>query len=235
MKGFVNSFQSMGAVDGPGLRFVVFTQGCPLHCPYCHNPETQSAGGTAYTAEEIVQKVLRYRPYFGEEGGVTVSGGEPLLQPEFVTELFSMLHKEGIHTALDTSGAGNLEQAAEVLQYTDLVLCDLKFSSEDAYRTHCGGSLAQTLRFMELTEQKKIPMWIRHVVAPGLTDTPESIRAIQHLGQRFSNVVKFEWLPFKNICKVKYDKLQVTFPMGDSPSYSQAQVDALVASAIELC
>ena len=166
---------------------------------------------------------------------MTVSGGEPLLQPEFVTELFSMLQKEGIHTALDTSGTGNLKQAAEVLQYTDLVLCDLKFSSEDAYRTHCGGSLAQTLRFMELTEQKKIPMWIRHVVAPGLTDTPESIRAIQHLGQRFSNVVKFEWLPFKNICKVKYDKLQVPFPMGDSPSYSQAQVDALVASAIELC
>ena len=235
MNGFINSFQSMGAVDGPGLRFVVFTQGCPLRCAYCHNPETQESGGTCYTAEEVLQKVLRYRPYFGREGGVTVSGGEPLLQSEFVAELFALLKAEGIHTALDTSGAGDPEKAAEVLRYTDLVLCDLKFPTEEAYRKHCGGSLLQTLAFMKLTEERKIPMWIGHVVAPGLTDTPENIRAIRLLGEGFSNTVKFEWLPFKNICKVKYDKLGRPFPMGDSPSYTQDQVDRLVARADGLC
>ena len=232
MKGYINSFQSMGAVDGPGLRYVVFMQGCPLRCPYCHNPETWQQGeGERFTPEDVCKKALRYRPYFGQDGGVTVSGGEPLMQPAFVEELFSLLKAEGIHTALDTSGAGNLNKAEEVLQYTDLVLCDLKFSTEEAYWEYCGGSLSHTLSFMKLAEEMKIPMWIRHVVAPGLTDTPENIRSVRLLGERFTNVVKFEWLPFRNICKVKYDKLGLDFPMGDRASYPQTQLDALIDQA----
>ncbi len=232
MDGYINSFQSMGAVDGPGLRYVIFMQGCPLRCAYCHNPETWKQGeGESYSPEAVCEKVLRYRPYFGQEGGVTVSGGEPLLQPEFVAELFSLLKAEGIHTALDTSGAGNLEKAAKVLNHTDLVLCDLKFSSEDEYQKHCGGSLSHTLAFMRLAETRKIPMWIRHVVAPGLTDSPESIRAIRRLAEGFSNLVKIEWLPFKNICKVKYDRLKLDFSMADSASYSQARVNELVSES----
>ena len=147
MEGRVSSVQSMGAVDGPGLRYVVFLQGCPLRCAYCHNPETWDlTGGTPYTAEDLCKTILRYRPYFGENGGVTVSGGEPLLQPEFVAELFRRLHEHNIHTALDTAGAGDLSRAKQVLKHTDLVLCDIKFPTEAQYKAHCGGSL-QTLIF----------------------------------------------------------------------------------------
>ena len=146
MEGRVSSVQSMGAVDGPGLRYVVFLQGCPLRCAYCHNPETWDlTGGTPYTAEDLCKTILRYRPYFGENGGVTVSGGEPLLQPEFVAELFRRLHEHSIHTALDTAGAGDLSRAKQVLKHTNLVLCDIKFPTEAQYKAHCGGSLQHTV------------------------------------------------------------------------------------------
>ena len=229
MEGRISSVQSMGAVDGPGLRYVVFLQGCPLRCKYCHNPETWSCeGGTVQTAESLCHTVSRYRMYFGDTGGITVSGGEPLLQADFVAELFERLHREHIHTALDTSAAGNLEQAEKVLRHTDLVLCDLKFSSEDLYREHCGGSLAHTLRFLKKTEEMGIPVWIRHVVAPGLTDTPESIRAIKELCSHFSNIEKIEWLPFKNLCVPKYESLGLKFAMGDSPALSDRQIEKLL-------
>ncbi len=232
MNGYINSFQSMGAVDGPGLRYVIFMQGCPLRCIYCHNPETwRTREGEICTPEFVCERIIRYQPYFGEEGGVTVSGGEPLMQPEFVAALFCLLKEKGIHTALDTSGAGELKKAAEVLKYTDLVLCDLKFSTEEAYREHCGGSLSHTLAFMRLAETMKVPMWVRHVVAPGLTDSPENIREIKRIAEDFSNLVKIEWLPFKNICKVKYDRLKLDFTMGDSTSYSQKQVNQLVSES----
>ncbi len=211
MKGSINSFQSMGAVDGPGIRFVVFMQGCPLRCIYCHNPETWSLRGEEYSVDDVVRKILRYRPYFGEEGGVTVSGGEPLLQWEFVTELFQRLKAEGIHTALDTSGTGSLDGAAELLAYTDLVLCDLKFSTEEEYREYCRGSLAQVLSFLKLTEQMRIPLWIRHVVVPGLTDGAPSISRITEMAEEHANLCKFERLPFEKLCISKYEALGIPF------------------------
>lgn len=230
MEGRVSSVQSMGAVDGPGLRYVVFLQGCPLRCAYCHNPETWDlTGGTPYTAEDLCKTILRYRPYFGENGGVTVSGGEPLLQPEFVAELFRRLHKHNIHTALDTAGAGDLSRAKQVLKHTDLVLCDIKFPTEAQYKSHCGGSLQHTVDFMRLTESMHIPLWVRHVVAPGLSDTVESLRAVKALAESFSNLEKIEWLPFKNICAAKYKALHIPFPMGDKPSFSQSHVEALLS------
>jgi pyruvate formate lyase activating enzyme len=211
MRGRINSFQSMGAVDGPGIRFVVFMQGCPLRCIYCHNPETWSLGGEEYSVDDVVRKILRYRPYFGEEGGVTVSGGEPLLQWEFVTELFRRLKAEGIHTALDTSGTGSLDGAAELLSYTDLVLCDLKFSSEEDYREYCSGSLEEVLSFLKLTEQMRIPLWIRHVVVPGLTDSESSISRIMEMSEAHSNLCKLERLPLKKLCISKYEALGIPF------------------------
>lgn len=214
MKARINSFQSMGAVDGPGIRFVTFLQGCPLRCAYCHNPETWSLfGGEEYSVDEVLQKVLRYRPYFRDGGGVTLSGGEPLLQAEFVSELFRRLKTEGIHTALDTSGNGDPVGAGEVLKHTDLVLCDLKFPTEEGYRQYCKGSLQQVRSFLEITERLRIPLWIRHVVVPGLTDGEEKIKEIVRIARRYSNLEKIELLPFKKICAAKYDALGVPFPM----------------------
>ena len=205
----------MGAVDGPGIRYVVFMQGCPLRCVYCHNPETWSLEGQEYSIEEICQKIKRFKPYFGVNGGVTVSGGEPLLQWEFVSELFRRLKEEGIHTALDTSGAGSIHGSAEVLKYTDLVLCDLKFSTQEAYRQYCNGSLDQTLAFLQLTEQKQVPLWIRHVMVPGLTDDKESLIRIAGLAKQYANLSKFEMLPFRKLCIAKYEAMGIHFPLAD--------------------
>ena len=162
MTGFVNSIQSLGAVDGPGVRYVVFMQGCPLRCVYCHNPDTWlTEGGTPTDADELVRRALRFRPYWKNGGGVTVTGGEPLLQADFVAEFFEKLHEHGVHTALDTSGVGNLAQAEKVLEHTDLVLCDLKFLSKADYLKNCRADYGQIERFLQLTAMKGVPLWIR--------------------------------------------------------------------------
>lgn len=227
MTGRVHSFQTMGAVDGPGVRFVVFLQGCPLRCAYCHNPDTwDPQGGEPYTPQAICEKILRYRPYL-RHGGVTVSGGEPLMQASFVAELFRLLREQGIHTALDTSGTGNLEQAREVLAETDLVLCDLKFAEEDDYRTHCGASFDQVLRFLKLTQTMAVPLWIRHVVVPGLTDAPDQVRQIARIAGRFDNLQKLELLPFRKLCAEKYERMGIPFPLADTPEMEEDGIRAL--------
>lgn len=269
IKGRINSFQSMGAVDGPGVRFVVFMQGCPLRCVYCHNPDTWGPGGEEYGVEEVLEKARRFRPYFGDDGGVTVSGGEPLTQWEFVSELFRRLKEEGFHTALDTSGTGGFrgvsggenaaggreeagcastrkaaspedtreavsptnaretvcpEGARKVLKYTDLVLCDLKFSTEEEYRRYCGGRLTEVLSFLELTEQMRVPLWIRHVIVPGLTDGEESVSGIAEMAKRFANLKKVELLPFKKLCVSKYEALGIPFPLADYNECTNAKM-----------
>ena len=231
MEGRVHSLQSLGTVDGPGLRYVVFLQGCPLRCVYCHNPDTwDPAGGAVMGTEELVEKILRCRPYFGTEGGVTVSGGEPLLQAEFVTQLFARLKQEGVHTALDTSGAGDLGKAPALLEVTDLVLLDLKFPTEEGYRQHCRGSLGQTEAFAALVAEKQVPLWVRHVVAPGLNDTLEDMAAVKSWAQRQPTLEKIEWLPFHNLCLEKYQQLGVPFPLADTPPMDRERLDRLIAA-----
>ena len=231
MEGWVHSLQSLGTVDGPGLRYVVFLQGCPLRCVYCHNPDTwDPAGGAVMDTEELVEKILRCRPYFGAEGGVTVSGGEPLLQAEFVTQLFARLKREGVHTALDTSGAGDLGKAPALLEVTDLVLLDLKFPTEEGYRQHCRGSLGQTEAFAALVAEKQVPLWVRHVVAPGLNDTLEDMAAVKSWAQRQPTLEKIEWLPFHNLCLEKYQQLGVPFPLADTPPMDREKLDRLIAA-----
>lgn len=227
MTGRVHSFQTMGAVDGPGVRFVVFLQGCPLRCAYCHNPDTwDPQGGEPYTPQAVCEKILRYRPYL-RHGGVTVSGGEPLMQAPFVAALFRLLHEHRLHTALDTSGIGNLESAREVLAHTDLVLCDLKFAGEDGYRTHCGASFNQVLRFLKLTQTMAVPLWIRHVVVPGLTDAPDQVRQIARIAGRFDNLQKLELLPFRKLCAEKYERMGIPFPLADTPEMEEDGIRAL--------
>ena len=231
MEGRVHSLQSLGTVDGPGLRYVVFLQGCPLRCVYCHNPDTwDPAGGAVMGTEELVEKILRCRPYFGAEGGVTVSGGEPLLQAEFVTQLFARLKQEGVHTALDTSGAGDLGKAPALLEVTDLVLLDLKFPTEEGYRQHCRGSLGQTEAFAALVAEKQVPLWVRHVVAPGLNDTLEDMAAVKCWAERQPTLEKIEWLPFHNLCLEKYQQLGVPFPLADTPPMDREKLDRLIAA-----
>ena len=216
--GRVHSFQSLGAVDGPGLRAVLFLQGCPLRCVYCHNPDTwNTTGGTEMTAQAAAERLLRFRPYFQQTGGVTVSGGEPLLQWPFVEALFAVLQADGVHTALDTSGIGSPDGAARVLAHTGLVLCDIKFADEEAYQKHTGGSLHAVLAFLAQAERMNVPLWVRHVVVPGLTDGAESLRGVAKLARRFTNLQRLELLPFQTLCQSKYDALGIPFPLAAVP------------------
>ena len=189
-KGRVHSFQSMGAVDGPGLRCVVFMQGCPLRCVYCHNPDTHSfGGGDEYTPEEMLQKILRFKSYI-KNGGVTVSGGEPLMQADFVKELFTLLRENGIHTALDTSGIGDIGKAKELLSVTDLVLRDIKFLDAESYNKYCKGDFEQVLDFLNLTKEMDIPLWIRQVIVPHIYDDESNIVKLLELLKVYGNVKK---------------------------------------------
>ena len=229
MTGNIHSIQTLGAVDGPGVRYVVFMQGCPLRCVYCHNPDTwEPEGGEAVTAERLVQQALRFRSYWGDMGGVTVSGGEPLMQARFVEEFFALLHKQGVHTALDTSGVGNLADAERVLRHTDLVLCDLKFLNETDYRRYCRADFGQVERFLQLTAMKGVPLWVRHVVVPGLTDDIEHLREVKARAENCPNLEKLEFLPFHKLCLEKYERMGLEFPLRHTPAMDDAWLKQLI-------
>lgn len=227
LKGRIHSFQSMGAVDGPGLRCVVFMQGCPLRCAYCHNPDTHSFDdGEEVTTDEMLRKILRFKSYI-KNGGVTVSGGEPLMQAEFVKELFALLKENGIHTALDTSGAGNFEKARELLSVTDLVLLDLKFHNQADYQKYCKGDFEKTIEFLRLTQELNIPVWIRQVIVPGINDSDESISQLLSIIEGYENIKKTELLPFRKLCIPKYENMGIPFPLADTPEMSQERINEL--------
>ena len=225
MKGRVHSIQSLGAVDGPGVRYVVFLQGCPLRCAYCHNPDTWDfSGGQEREAAELVQEICRYKMYFGDKGGVTVSGGEPLMQPAFVGELFRLLHGEGIHTALDTSGVGNLEAARRVLEHTDLILGDLKFATREEYKTHCKADMEKILSFYRLAAELNVPLWVRHVVVPGRTDSPQAMAGLKaYIGSHLANVQKVELLPYHLLGVPKYQRMGLPDPLPGVPAMDKAR------------
>ncbi|MBR4778159.1 MAG: radical SAM protein [Lachnospiraceae bacterium] len=275
--GYVHSLQSMGAVDGPGIRFCVFLQGCPLRCMYCHNPDTwlveasengvetgsvltskvaKKRLGTPYTAEELVNKILRYKTYFANGGGVTVSGGEPLMQAEFVTELFTLLHENGVHTCLDTSGNfpediselppipvesdvsnGTVleirknspahEKYDRLLDVTDLVICDIKFTTEKDYRECTGGSLKKVQYFLDMVTKHSVPLWIRHVVVPGYTDSEEEVSAMAEIARSYLTLEKIELLPFHKLCIPKYEALGIPFRCADIPECSKETIEKL--------
>lgn len=223
MKGRISSFQSMGCADGPGVRSVVFFQGCPLHCPYCHNPETQSIqGGEETDTEALMEKILRFKAYYGKDGGVTLSGGEPLMQREFAEELLKICKANNLHTVLDTAG---ISHGGAVLDYTDLVLCDLKFTTDDLYHQYTGGSLKQVLSFLEETAKRDIPLWIRHVVVPGLTDG--DMDEVIKIASQFPNLQKLQLLPFRKICAHKYEELSRPFPLADTPACGKELIEKL--------
>ncbi len=226
--GRVHSIQSMGTLDGPGVRFVIFTQGCPLRCKCCHNPDTwDPAGGTVYTPESLVTRALRFKEYFGRDGGVTVSGGEPLLQAEFVTELFSLCHKEGLHTCLDTSGYILTPAVKTLLTHTDRVLLDIKYTTDADYRAYVGCGIATPIAFLDYLETQEIPTTLRQVIIPTVNDTDEQVLELRRIAESHANVDKVELLPFRKICRVKYDSLGMPFPFGHLPEPTRVRMQAL--------
>lgn len=219
--GRIHSFQSLGTVDGPGVRFVAFLQGCPLRCKCCHNPDTwDMAGGNLYTAEQVVEKALRCKEYFGENGGITLSGGEPLMQPEFVFEVFNLAKEKGINTCLDTSGCVINDAVVKLLNNTDRVLLDIKYVTDDLYHKNVGCGIEKPLAFLELLQEKSIPVTLRQVIIPSVNDTNDNIVALKDIAQKYSCVDKIELLPFKKICAVKYDQMGIEFPFADIPEPS---------------
>jgi len=221
MEGRIHSFQSMGTLDGPGVRFVAFLQGCPLRCGCCHNPDTWDLdGGEVYPAEEVVRRAMRFRAYFRNGGGITLSGGEPLLQPEFAHEVFRLCHAEGINTCLDTSGVLLDDRVKALLAETDRVLLDVKYISDEMYRQHVGCSMNEPLAFLAYLNERHIPVTLRQVIIPGLTDDMENLHALKSIAQSHACVDRVELLPFRKVCQVKYDQMGMAFPFGHLPEPS---------------
>lgn len=227
-KGFVHSIQSLGTVDGPGVRFVVFTQGCNLRCGCCHNPDTwELFKGTEYSAEELAQKAKRFIPYFGKDGGITVSGGEPLLQSEFCTELFKECKAFGMNTCLDTSGSILDDGVKKLLEVTDRVLLDIKYTDNENYLEHAGCSIDEPLKFLEYLNEKSIPTTLRQVIIPSINDDEENIRKLAKIRDEHPCVDKIELLPFRKICQIKYDKMGIPFKFGNLETPTKELMDKL--------
>ncbi len=210
--GRVSSIQSLGTLDGPGIRYVVFLQGCPLRCGCCHNPETHALdGGEEYSADELVEKAVKYKEYFGETGGITLSGGEPLMQTAFATEIFKKAKQNGINTCLDTSGCIFNESVKELLRYTDYCMLDIKYADEERYQKYVGCGIKTPLEFLKYLSEQGIPTRIRQVIIPSLNDSDSDIEKLAEL-IKGHNIDKVELLPFKKLCQTKYDNMGKEFP-----------------------
>ncbi len=230
--GNIHSFESFGTLDGPGIRSVIFLQGCRLRCLYCHNPDTwQENAGTPMTSQALLNRILRYKPYFvASGGGVTVSGGEPLLQTPFVTDLFRLLKKENIHTCLDTSGfSPNIDPALldELLAYTDLVLLSVKHMDPAEHLRLTGQTNHETLGFAWRLSEHHIPVWLRYVIVPGYTDGPEDIEKFTAFASSLTNVQKIEYLPFHKMGEYKWQALCLPYRLKDVQTPAPAFMAAL--------
>ena len=226
--GNISSIESMGLVDGPGIRYVVFLQGCELRCLYCHNPETwdKTRECQRMTPEELVKKIVRFKSYFGRTGGVTFSGGEPLLQPKFLLECLKLCKKEGINTALDTAGVG-FGDYDEILLLTDLVILDLKAVSEEDYKKITGQPMIRFKKFLADCQRLNKKLWIRQVIVPGINDNEENIKKIKDFVSQLRNVEKVELLPYKTIGVHKYEDLKIKYRLEGVPDMEEERCKEL--------
>ena len=220
MTGRVHSIESFGLVDGPGVRSIAFLQGCNLRCRYCHNPDTWvKTGGTEWEAEALFRKLYRFKPYWKKNGGITVSGGEALLQMEFVTDLFSIAKKHDIHTALDTSGgpfcmeSDYLESFQKLMDVTDLFILDMKEMDPERHKALTGQDNRNILEFARYLSAHKKPMWIRHVLVPGLTDSRESLEALYDFIRELKSVERVEILPYHTMGVHKWEALGIPYSL----------------------
>ena len=232
IKGRIHSVESFGSVDGPGVRYIVFLQGCHMRCKYCHNPETwKLEDGELQTPQEVFDKAYRYHNYWKDNGGITVSGGEALLQIEFVTELFKIAKKEGVHTTLDTSANPYTEKEPfyskwlELMKYTDLVMLDIKQIDEQEHIKLTGHSNKNILAMArELSDMKK-PVWIRHVLVPGGSDKDEYLHRLADFIHTLSNVERVEVLPYHTLGKFKWENLGLSYPLEGVNPPTQERID----------
>lgn len=221
----ISSFQSLGTVDGPGVRAVVFMQGCPLRCHCCHNPETWDIkGGNEITSEELLNKISRCEKYFGANGGVTFSGGEPLLQAEFLKAFIPQLKERNINVAIDTSGCILNDTVKDVLSLCDLVLLDCKYTNEEDYQKYTGMSYRAFKEFIEYLELTNKDTWIKQVIIPGINDNEDSISALSYLSKKYNCVKKIELLPFRKLCTEKYKNENIVFPFENVPEASNDDI-----------
>lgn len=223
--GNINSIETMGLVDGPGIRFVVFLQGCNLRCAYCHNPETWQKEKLCqkYTPKELIAKILRYKNYYGKAGGVTFSGGEPLLQTDFLLECLKLCKKNNIHTAIDTAGVGYGEYK-EILKYTDLIILDIKAVDKEEYKKLTGQSIDYFNEFVRQVQQSGNKLWIRQVIVPTINDNEKNILALKDYVKKLKNVEKVELLPYRTIGVSKYKELKIPYRLENIEDMSDVEI-----------
>lgn len=226
MNGYIDSIETMGLVDGPGIRMVIFMKGCRLRCLFCHNPETWTMkDSTIITSDEVIKRLENNMSYY-KNGGVTFSGGEPLLQPKFLIDCLKKSKKLGIHTALDTSGVGS-GMYDEILDYTDLVLLDIKAYKEDEYKKMTGLNMDEFNKFITVLKKKNKALWIRQVVIPGINDTKEYMLGLKEYLRQFNNIEKIELLPYHLYGVDKYKKIGIKYPLDGVPPMEQSRIKDL--------
>ena len=220
MEGYIHSTESFGSVDGPGVRFVIFVSGCPMRCQFCHNPDTwDMQAGEKKSADELLRQALRYRSYWKDGGGITVSGGEPLLQIDFLTDLFRKAKEQGIHTTIDTSGAPFTREEPffgkfnELMKYTDLLLVDIKHIDEEQHQILTGRTNKNILDMAEYLSEIGKPVWIRHVLVPERNDYDEYLEGLNRFIKTLNNVEKVEILPYHTLGEYKWKELGYDYPL----------------------
>lgn len=221
-KGRIHSIESFGTVDGPGIRFLAFLQGCPMRCLFCHNPDTWDVHAPVayeWTPEELLTETLRYRSYI-KSGGVTCTGGEPLLQAPFVKAYFRLCHQAGLHTALDTSGVIWNDEVREVLKDTDLVLLDIKTVDEALHKKLTGHSRTNNQHLLDYLQENAIPVWIRHVVTPNINDDEAHLRAVAEYLRSYEVIERVEILPYHTMGVHKYHDMGIPYPLEGVPALS---------------
>lgn len=228
LTGYIHSKETFGTVDGPGIRYVLFMQGCPMRCIYCHNPDTWSTkGGTPITVDEVMEEIKKNRPFY-RGGGITATGGEPLLQIDFLLELFREAKKEKIHTCIDTSGITYTEKDTPyrekldaLMEYTDLVMLDIKQIDDESHKALTQRSNKGILAFAKYLEEKGVPVWVRHVVVEGYTDSEEDLFNLGRFIGTLKNLKALDVLPYHNMGESKYDELGIPYPLKGLPATSQ--------------
>ena len=216
-QGYIHAVETGGMVDGPGIRYVVFLAGCSLTCKYCHNPDTWKRNdGRLMTVGELIRDIKKYKSYLKfSGGGVTVTGGEPFVQPEFLTELLYACKENNMHTVLDTSGNTSGHIAENALKHTDLLLLDIKSGNPEVYKKVTGGQIERVLEVLRISDKLNTPTWVRYVLVPGYTDNFDDIRNLADYLQKFSNIEKIEVLPFHKLGEHKWEKMDIPYELTD--------------------